>query len=153
MTISTNVPVNRERKSDMARRGLEGGQYKPLTHKDIEQIHATSLRVFAEVGVQVNSRPARELFKKAGASVDESSNVVKFSGDLVMEIMNRAPSVVRLCGRGENGEFDCEIGGKKVYMGTGGTALNVQEPGSIETRPSQLKGSIYEKRKCRISLV
>ncbi|MBW2031959.1 MAG: hypothetical protein JRJ31_23170 [Deltaproteobacteria bacterium] len=36
------------------RKGLCGGQYKPLKEKDITQIHETSLRVFAEVGVQVN---------------------------------------------------------------------------------------------------
>lgn len=139
MITKTKARINPERKSGMTRRGLEGGQYKPLIQKDIEEIHATSLRVFSDVGVQVNSREARELFQKAGASVDESRNVVTFPGDLVMDIINGAPSIVHLCGRGEEGEFDCEIGGTRVYMGTGGTALNVQDPGSTESRPSELK--------------
>lgn len=123
----------------MIRKGLEGGQYRPLTEGDIEQIHATSMRVFSEVGVMVNSAEARDLFKKAGASVDESRNVVTFPPELVMEIVKKAPSVVTLCGRGGNGELDCEVGGKKVNLGTGGTALNVQDPGSTESRPSQLR--------------
>jgi trimethylamine:corrinoid methyltransferase-like protein len=36
------------------RKGLHGGQYKPLTDEEIKKIHATSLRVFDEVGVEVN---------------------------------------------------------------------------------------------------
>ncbi len=123
----------------MIRKGLEGGQYKPLSGEGIEQIHKTSMRVFSEVGVMVNSAEARDLFRKAGGSVDESRNVVTFAPELVREIVKKAPSVVNLCGRGENGELDCEVGGKKVNLGTGGTALNVQDPGSTESRPSQLR--------------
>ncbi len=121
------------------RRGLSGGQYKPLTEQDIEKIHETSMNVFSEIGVQVNFAEARELFLKAGAEVDESTRIVKVAPDLVQELISTAPSVVILCGRAENGELDCEIGGDKVYMGTGGTALNVQDPGERDARRSQLK--------------
>jgi len=121
------------------RRGLSGGQYKPLNDQDIKKIHETSMRVFAEIGVQVNFSEARELFRHAGAEVEESSRVVKVPPDLVQELISKAPSMVTLCGRAENGELDCEIGGDKVYMGTGGTALNVQDPGSRDARRSQLK--------------
>jgi trimethylamine--corrinoid protein Co-methyltransferase len=121
------------------RKGLSGGQYKPLTDKDIENIHETSMKVFSEIGVQVNFAEARELFRKADAEVDDSSRIVKAAPELVQELISKAPSVVTLCGRAENGELDCEIGGDKVYMGTGGTALNVQEPGSTDARRSQLK--------------
>ncbi|MGD8915443.1 MAG: trimethylamine methyltransferase family protein [Syntrophobacterales bacterium] len=121
------------------RRGLSGGQYRPLTEEDIARIHETSMRVFAEIGVQVNFAEARELFRHAGAEVEESSRVVKVPPDLVEGIISKAPSMVTLCGRGENNELDCEIGGDKVYMGTGGTALNVQDPGNRDARRSQLK--------------
>lgn len=121
------------------RRGLSGGQYKPLNDQDIKKIHETSMRVFAEIGVQVNFSEARELFRHAGAEVEESSRVVKVPPDLVQELISKAPSMVTLCGRAENGELDCEIGGDKVYMGTGGTALNVLDPGSRDARRSQLK--------------
>lgn len=120
------------------RRGLEGGQYKPLDTRDVQRIHATSMRVFAEIGIQVNYAEARELFQRAGADVDPSNRVVKVPGDLVEELTGKAPSIVNLRGRAENGELDCEIGGKKVYMGTGGTALNVQDPGSTDVRRSKL---------------
>jgi trimethylamine--corrinoid protein Co-methyltransferase len=121
------------------RKGLSGGQYKPLTEEDIVKIHETSMRVFAEIGIQINFDEARGLFRDAGAEVEESSRVVKVPPDLVQELIFKAPSMVTLCGRAENGELDCEIGGDKVYMGTGGTALNVQESGSRDARRSQLK--------------
>ena len=120
------------------RRGLPGGQYKPLSDQDIEKIHKTSLRVFTEVGIQVNFPEARDLFRNAGAEVDDASRVVKLPQDLVEELVNKAPSVIHLCGRAENGELDCEIGGKKVYLGTGGTALNVQDPGSQDSRRAKI---------------
>ncbi len=120
------------------RRGLSGGQYRPITDQDIEKIHKTSLRVFAEIGIQVNFTEARELFRNAGAEVNENSRIVKITQDLAEELINKAPSVILLCGRAENGELDCEIGGKKVYLGTGGTALNVQDPGSRDSRRAKL---------------
>jgi trimethylamine--corrinoid protein Co-methyltransferase len=121
------------------RKGLPGGQYKPLSETDIEKIHETSLRVFSEVGIQVNYPAALELFKKAGAKVDESTRIVKAPPGLIQELVDTAPSMVTLYGRGDKDEFDCTIGGSNVYLGTGGTALNVQDPGSNESRPSTLQ--------------
>ena len=121
------------------RKGLPGGQYKPLSETDIQQIHETSLRVFSEIGIEINCPPAFELFRKAGAKVDESTRIVKISPVLLQELVDTAPSTVTLYGRGEKKEFDCTIGGSNVYLGTGGTALNVQESGSSESRPSTLR--------------
>jgi trimethylamine--corrinoid protein Co-methyltransferase len=97
------------------------------------------MKAFANIGVQMNHAEARELFRDAGAEVEESSGIVKVPSDLVQELVSRAPSSVTLCGRAENGELDCKIGGDTVYMGTGGTALNVQDPGSRHARRSTLK--------------
>lgn len=121
------------------RRGLPGGQYRPLTDQDIKKIHETSLRVFDEVGVQVNFHQAMALFRRAGAEVDETTRVVKIPPGLVIDLVQKAPPVIHLYGRAENGELDCEIAGKKVYLGTGGTALNVQDPGSQNSRRAILK--------------
>lgn len=119
-----------------ARKGLEGGRYKPLTPADIDRIHQTSMEVFAEIGVQVNFPAALDLFAAAGAEVDRQTCIVKMPADLVEKIIGRAPPIIHLCGRDPEGEHDCEIGGTRVYMGTGGTALNVQEPGSDDIRRS-----------------
>ncbi len=125
---------------------LNGARYKPLSTEDVRAIHETVLRVFSEVGVQVNLPAARELFKAAGADVDESTATVKLSPDLVMELTQRAPDTVTLCGREPDGRFDCEISGSKVFTGTGGTALNVQEPGKTERRPSTLADVMHMAR-------
>ncbi|MFZ0484626.1 MAG: trimethylamine methyltransferase family protein, partial [Desulfobacterales bacterium] len=121
------------------RKGLSGGQYKAISEKDIIKIHETSLKVFAEVGVKVKLPEALELFENNGAKVDKDNRIVKISPDMVTEWIQRAPSAVLLCGRDESGDLDCEIGGNKVYFGTGGTALNVQDPGSNDARRSKLE--------------
>jgi trimethylamine--corrinoid protein Co-methyltransferase len=118
------------------RQGALGGQYKPLSEEDMEAVHETAFRVLSDVGVQVNLQEGRELFKKAGAQVDEESCVVKIPPDLVREIISKAPSTVTLYGRAQDGRHDLEIGGTRVYMGTGGTALNVQDPGEVSRRAS-----------------
>lgn len=121
------------------RKGLNGGQYRPLTEDNIEEIHRTVMRVFSEVGVQVNHDEAFALFQKAGAKVDESSRVVRFEEAMVMDLIKQAPSVINLCGREPDGSLDLEIGGTRVYLGTGGTALNVQDPGADDNRRSELR--------------
>jgi len=121
------------------RKGIEGGRYRPLTDNQVEQIHQSVLKVFSEVGVQVNHDEALEIFRKAGARVDEASRIVTFDPAMVMDLVGQAPARVNLCGREPDGSLDCEIGGTRVHLGTGGTALNVQDPGSNENRRSQLR--------------
>jgi trimethylamine--corrinoid protein Co-methyltransferase len=120
------------------RRGLPGGQYKPLTDDDVQKIHGTVLKVLEDVGVEVRLTKARNLFRNAGATVDEEKCIVKIPPAVAEDLITQAPAVVTLCGREENGDLDCLIGGKNVYMGTGGTALNVQDPGSNDSRKATL---------------
>ena len=105
----------------MIRKGLNGGVYQPLTEESLNKIHQTAMKVIEEVGFQVNSETALELFKKAGAQVDKEKNLVRLSRDKVMELVNMAPSDVMLCGQEE--KHDIFLGGNRVYAGTGGTAL------------------------------
>lgn len=109
-----------------------------MNESDVGQIHETVLKVFSEVGVKVSLPEARELFKRAGAIVEDTTAIVKIPKDLVMELVERAPSEFDLCGRDPSGTLDCHVGGTRVYAGTGGTALNVQEPGQTAIRPSRL---------------
>ena len=71
----------------LTRKGLPGGQYKPLGEDDIKAIHETSLRVLEEVGFQANLPEATELFKKAGAHLDGGNGTVKVPRDMVMELI------------------------------------------------------------------
>lgn len=117
-------------------KGAEGGAYKPLSEQDIKIIHETSMRVFSEIGIRVNNKKALDLFSSSGAKIDFKKNRVKMDPEKVMDLVGKAPSTIRLYGR--EPEHTLEVGGKKVYAGTGGTALYVLDPLSGKKRPSTL---------------
>ena len=116
----------------MTRRGIAGGSYKPLSDEDINRIHKTVLKVIEEVGFQVNSQDALRYFKQAGATDGDGDNVIRMPASKVMELLETAPSEVRLCGQDEKN--DVILGGNKVYAGTGGTALYIYEPDTENKR-------------------
>jgi trimethylamine--corrinoid protein Co-methyltransferase len=105
----------------MIRKGVVGGSFKPLTQDSIYKIHQTAMRVIEEVGFEVNSETALELFKKDGAWVDQEKRRVRLLQRRILELIEKAPSEVRLCGQDEG--RDVLLGGQRVYTGTGGTAL------------------------------
>ena len=119
----------------MIRKGLVGGSYKPLSEDDIAQIHDTTMKIFEDVGVQVNSEKAIKYFKDAGASVDD--RIVKMPRDMVMDLINKAPSNIILYGRDPIHNLD--LGDARVYAGTGGTALNIIDGVTGDRRKATLK--------------
>ncbi|MCL0060953.1 trimethylamine methyltransferase family protein [Dehalococcoidia bacterium] len=110
----------------MIRKGLSGGSFKPLTEESIRKIHHTAMRVIEEVGFEVNSESALKLFEGAGARVDWEKQLARLPQERVMELIETAPSEINLCGRDE--KHDILLGGKRVYAGTGGTALYIYHP-------------------------
>jgi trimethylamine--corrinoid protein Co-methyltransferase len=121
----------------MIRRGLAGGSFKPLTEESIRRVHQTAMRVIEEVGFRVNSEIALQLFKEAGAWVDEEKNLVRLSQERAMELIKMAPSEVRLAG--QDRKHDIILSGKRVHTGTGGTALYVYHPDSGQKQPATLE--------------
>jgi len=120
----------------LIRRGLAGGSFKPLAKESIDRIHQTAMGVIEEVGFEVNSEAALELFEKAGAWVDKGKRLVRLSQKKVMELIEMAPSEVRLCGQDEKN--DILLGGQRVYTGTGGTALHIYHPDTGQKRLARL---------------
>lgn len=111
-------------RSGMTLGGAAGGSYKPLSEQSVKKIHETVMRVFEEVGVEVNSDRALELFRHTDARIDQSERQrVMIPRDVVMSLISRAPSQVTLYGRSKR--HNVILGGNRVYGGTGGTALNV----------------------------
>ncbi|MEA1976410.1 MAG: trimethylamine methyltransferase family protein, partial [Chloroflexota bacterium] len=102
-------------------KGLVGGQYKPLTDEDVKRIHEASLAILERTGVQVEDTEALRLFEDAGAEVDGSR--VRLSSSLVEDSIAKAPSRIVLAGR--DPEDDLILEGARVYIGTGGAALQV----------------------------
>jgi trimethylamine--corrinoid protein Co-methyltransferase len=120
----------------MIRKGLAGGNYKPLTPEAIARINETVLRVIEEIGCKVKSDTALESLEKAGAKVDREKRRVRLSRKKALELIGKAPSEVRLCGRDE--KHDILLGGNRVYTGTGGTALYIYEPETGKKRQATL---------------
>jgi trimethylamine--corrinoid protein Co-methyltransferase len=120
----------------MIRRGLAGGSFKPLAEESIRRIHQTAMRVIEEVGFEVNSDIALQLFKGAGAWVDQEKSLVRLPQKRAMELIEMAPSEVRLGSQDE--KRDIILGGNRVYTGTGGTALYVYHPETGKKQPATL---------------
>jgi len=121
----------------MIRKGLAGGSYRPLTEDSIIKIDRTVMRVIEEVGFEVNSEAALNLFEEAGAWVDRKERRVRLPQAKVRKLIGIAPPEVRLCGQEEKN--DIYLGGNRVYTGTGGTALYIYEPTTKQKRPATLQ--------------
>jgi trimethylamine--corrinoid protein Co-methyltransferase len=120
----------------MIPKGLAGGRFKPLTEESIDRIHHTAMRVIEEVGFEVNSETALQFFEVAGAQVDWERRQVRLSEERAMELVEMAPSEVRLCGQDE--KDDILLGGYRVCTGTGGTALYIYHPDTGQKRLASL---------------
>ena len=116
--------------------GLAGGWYKPLRQHDVERIHEASLTVLERTGIEVMPSECRELFRAAGAKVDDAANRVFISRQMVERALKLAPSEVVLCGR--DPRHDMLLGGTRVYLGTGGAAVKVLDLETGAARESTL---------------
>lgn len=116
--------------------GLPGGWYKPLKDDDIRRIHEASLAVLERTGIEVMPSECREIFRQAGARVDDAHNRVFIPRGMVEEALALAPNKVVLCGR--DPRHDLMLGGPRVYMGTGGAAVKVLDLETQRARESTL---------------
>jgi trimethylamine--corrinoid protein Co-methyltransferase len=121
----------------MIRKGLAGGSYRPLTEDSIAKIDQTVMQVIEEVGFEVNSEAALNLFEQAGARVDRKERRVRLPQARARKLIGMAPPEVRLCGQEE--KHDISLGSNRVYTGTGGTALYIYEPTTKQKRPATLQ--------------
>jgi trimethylamine--corrinoid protein Co-methyltransferase len=102
-------------------KGYTGGWYKPLSDEGVARIHEASLSILAQTGVQVDEPDALDLFATSGASVQGTR--VRLSRAQVDAAVDLAPSSILLAGR--DPRHDLILEGARVYIGTGGAALQV----------------------------
>ncbi len=131
----SDVPVG-DRRPAVAP-GLPGGQYRPLAEADVRRIHEASLEVLERVGIQVMPSECREIWRAAGAAVDEARDRVFIPRRLVEKALETAQSEVTLYGR-EDDRWNLHLGGKNVYLGTGGAAVLVLDLETGHARESTL---------------
>ncbi len=91
----------------------------------IAAIHETALRVLEELGIRVLLPEARDLYRAAGAPVDEDSQMVRIGRDIVAEALRTVPARFTLHG-GAPGR-DIEIGGDALFFTAGAGCPNITD--------------------------
>lgn len=115
--------------------GQQGGTYRPLRDADLQTIYATALRLLEQLGMgEVPDRLARDLIA-AGAQQMENGRI-GFPKALVEQTIAQAAKTFPLHGR--DPARSIEVGGDRVYFGTGGAAVNTLDLETGLYRPSTL---------------
>jgi trimethylamine--corrinoid protein Co-methyltransferase len=114
----------------------KGGQYRPFSDMDVQKINHAVMTLLEKGGIKVFTSRGREYFKRAGASVDAASCIVRIPRGLIEDAIASAPHSVTLSGR--DPRHDIVLEGANVYLGTGGTAINVLDIDTGARRPSTL---------------
>ncbi len=116
--------------------GQIGGRYKPLDAAELEAIYAVALRLLEELGMgEVPDRLAKRL--AASGAIDNGAGRMLFPRGLVEDAIDRAAKTFVLHGRDEARSI--EVGGERVYFGTGGAAVQTLDIDTGRYRPSTLR--------------
>jgi trimethylamine--corrinoid protein Co-methyltransferase len=114
-----------------------GGQLRLFSDRDVNTIHEGVVRLLEEVGMQVKSRQAFEIFEKNGAICDPASEIVKLPRKILESTIKTAPSKITIYGRDE--KHDAVLEKNRVHFGTGGTVLFVNDFETGEKRRTTVK--------------
>ena len=96
-----------------------------LTGEQVERILGAAYRVLEEAGLEIRSAAARAVFSKAGALVDESTQMVRLGRELVEAQLKTAPERFVLHAR--NAERHLQVGGNVVNFGPVTGAPNIRD--------------------------
>ena len=117
------------------RPGMVGGQYKPLTERDMQRIHETALDLLEKVGLAQAIPTCVEAMTAKGCSLDAAGRL-RIPRALVEDTLANCARDFVLHGR--DPKHDMEPSGNKVYFGTAGAAVHIVEPETQEYRESLL---------------
>ena len=97
----------------------------PLSDDHIEAVHEASLDLLERYGVEVMSARARDIFRAAGAMVDDGTEIVRLDREIVMKAVATAPAQFTLTPT--NPEKALTIGGSNLHFGMVSGAPNVHD--------------------------
>jgi trimethylamine--corrinoid protein Co-methyltransferase len=86
-----------------------------LSEEQVERIINAGFRILAEVGIEIRSKPARDLYRSVGALVDDEMQIVRLGRDIVEAQLAHAPATFVLHAR--NAERNLHVGGNIVNFG------------------------------------
>ena len=127
------APTSDGRAGRRGRRGREGtgrvvdyrnlrNPFTPQTvfsEDRVEAIHQTALRVLEELGMKVLLPDARRRYAKAGALVDEDTQIVRIGRDIVEAALKTAPRSFTLRGGAPHRDVKFELGALSFQTGAG----------------------------------
>jgi len=96
-----------------------------LSAEQVELIIEAAYRILEEAGLEIRSAEAREIFRQAGALVDEPTQMVRLGRDIVDAQLAHAPERFVLHAR--NPERDLHVGGNVVNFGPVNGAPNITD--------------------------
>ena len=116
--------------------GHTGGVLKPLTQREVERIHETTLDVLENIGMGECVPEMIELAEASGCTLNSKGRLC-FPRGFVEEIIDGAARDITLHARGNASDLD--LSGQRVHYGTGGAAVKVLDLHDQNYRPAQLK--------------
>ncbi len=96
-----------------------------LTAEQVERILVAAFRVLEESGLEIRSLAARDIYRRAGAFVDEATQMVRLGRDIVEAHLAHAPEKFVLHAR--NSDRDLHVGGNVVNFGPVNGAPNIND--------------------------
>jgi len=111
--------------------------WQVLDPAEIHRIDAASKEILETVGLQVVLKKARDLFRQAGAFVDEDSRVVRIPETLIRHALESAPRQFTVYGN--DPAFQIHLGTGQTYLAGLGTPTKY-----IDTETSQLRPALVE---------
>ncbi len=115
--------------------GFEGGQYKPLSERDIQRIYDMALKLLEEIGI---GDPIPEVLKYAlpGGCILGDDGRLRFPRALVEDLI--AASGRRYTLHAPDPAYDLEVHDRSVLFTTSGETVNILEYETQTYRPTKL---------------
>jgi trimethylamine--corrinoid protein Co-methyltransferase len=96
-----------------------------LSAEQVERILSAAFRILEEAGLEIRSAAAREVYRGAGAAVDEATQMVRLGRDLIEAQLAHAPDRFVLHAR--NPARHLHVGGNVVNFGPVTGAPNIRD--------------------------
>src|ERR1700740_3056633 len=109
----------------LPRRPVRWAPLEILSAEQIERIVLAAFQVLEEAGLEIRSHAAREVYRRAGAVVDEATQMVRLGRDLVEAQLAHAPERFVLHAR--NPERHLHVGDNVVNFGPVTGAPNIRD--------------------------
>ena len=122
-------------------------QIEVLTKDEIEFIHASTLDLLEKVGIKIDDKNTRNLFKDHGADIDNHDNFVKIPESLVEEKLKQVPDSFKLFG--PDGTYNVDISTESIHFAPIGAAVKIYDP----TQKNQIRKSTLSDNVKQLRLV